>query len=116
MARREYQFPSDRLRKARERVGLTQDELAQRCGFGQSQQNKWENGKNTPMVETVVNLAEELGVTSDYLLGLTDDPRAYWQTEGLSPTEWAVVRALRRHDLGQLMRIALDEMEREAQS
>jgi transcriptional regulator with XRE-family HTH domain len=51
-----------RLRRERERAGLTQVELAQRLGFVSQYVNMIENGKKAPSLETLHRLGSELGL------------------------------------------------------
>jgi transcriptional regulator with XRE-family HTH domain len=87
---------------------LTQDELADRLGFGQSQMNKYENGKSDPTPEVLVRLAKELSVTTDWLLGLVDDPDAFLQEPELSPAERKLLSAFRRGDFKELVQLAAE--------
>lgn len=64
----------DRLREMREKRGLTQRELARLCSMGENQINKYENGGGEPSISNLKLIAQELGVTTDYLLGLSDSP------------------------------------------
>lgn len=59
------------LRKARQ---LTQDGLAEALNVSQPKYNKWENDINRPDYETVVQIARFYNSTTDYLLGLDDQP------------------------------------------
>ena len=59
------------LRKARQ---LTQDGLAEALNVSQPKYNKWENDINRPDYETVVQIARFYKTTTDYLLGLDDQP------------------------------------------
>lgn len=69
-------FP-DRLRAARESRGLGQREFARICGLSANQMNRYENGLSDPSTRILITIANELGVTTDYLLGLTDVPGGY---------------------------------------
>jgi transcriptional regulator with XRE-family HTH domain len=74
--RLDMQVLADRLRTARIQAGLTQTDLALRCGLNLPNLNALERGKGAGVRgETLVRLALSLSVSSDYLLGLTDDPR-----------------------------------------
>lgn len=112
MADRKRIFRGDRLRALREARQLTQDELADLVGFGQSQLNKYENNKSEPTLEIISRLAREFGVTSDYLLGLVDNPNDSLQPQDLSPLEHKLLAAFRRGDLRELMRVAAEETPR----
>lgn len=67
----------DRLRQSREQKGLTQDELAQRCGFSKTQMFRYEKGMNDPTSAVLALLVRELGVSADYLLGFVDEPKGH---------------------------------------
>ena len=49
-----------RLRKA---AGLTQEQLAERCGLSQQYLSKLESGKRNPTVVTLYEIAQGLGVS-----------------------------------------------------
>lgn len=66
----------ERLREMRERTGMTQKAFAESLKMEQSKYNKWENGKNAPDYEALCQLAGSLKVTTDYLLGFSDTPKA----------------------------------------
>lgn len=58
-----------RIRRLREERGLTQDQLAERCGvYGANVVSRWESGKQTPRLDTAGVLAEALGVPIDALV------------------------------------------------
>ncbi len=59
-----------RLREAREAAGLSQPELARRVGTSQSQIWSWEAEAKMPRLDSLALLATELGVSTDWLLGL----------------------------------------------
>ena len=65
---------TDRLRALREQRGWSQRELALRCGLGDSQINKYESGQHDPSATYLKLIAEQLTVSTDYLLGLSDYP------------------------------------------
>ena len=63
-----------RLRDTRQRNFLTQKELAQMSGLHFTSINKLERGVSKARASTVRKLAKALGVTPQYLAGLTDEP------------------------------------------
>ena len=65
-------FPA-RLRAAREKRGLTQGELAKRAGLQMSAISHFETGTRKPSFENLRRLADALDVTTDYLLGRTEE-------------------------------------------
>lgn len=86
---------TERLRKARESLEFTQDVLAEKLGVEPLQIWRWESGRNKPSVDIVIKLAEALNVTSDYLLGITDEPTPAVMSH-LSAKERAAIAAWRR--------------------
>ena len=63
-----------RIRERRARLRMSQSDLADRLHTSQKQISKYENGVNDPSSRVRMELARELDTTSDYLLGLTEDP------------------------------------------
>ena len=53
---------------AREKAGMTQNEVAQALGVNQSGVSFWESGRNQPRGKQMVKLAKLYGVTVDELL------------------------------------------------
>ena len=64
----------DRLKELREERGLTLDKLSAALGgkISRAALGRWEQGLRTPNMENIKLLAKFFGVTSDYLIGLTD--------------------------------------------
>lgn len=56
------------MRAARERAGLTQEEVGNASGVGQAQYNRYENGRVDPSVGVLVRIAASLGVSAGELL------------------------------------------------
>jgi transcriptional regulator with XRE-family HTH domain len=65
-----------RLRAAREMRKLSQAELAAKTGLPPSSIAHFEGGKRKPSFDNLRKLSEALAVTTDYLLGRTDDLEA----------------------------------------
>jgi transcriptional regulator with XRE-family HTH domain len=64
----------ERVKTLRERQGLTQSELAQRCGIAQATISRLETGDLKDVQSSVAKrLARALGVTVDYLVGMYED-------------------------------------------
>lgn len=60
------------IKELRTEKGLTQPELAKLVGVSNGIISIWENNINEPKATYIKRLASVLGVTSDYLLGLTE--------------------------------------------
>ncbi|ARC21711.1 helix-turn-helix domain-containing protein [Streptococcus sp. FDAARGOS_192] len=68
---------TERLTKLRLARGWTKKEFSMQIGKTQQTVGKWENGTNAPTFKDLVKLVELFGVTSDYLLGLSNSPSKY---------------------------------------
>jgi len=64
----------ERIKQMRQIRGYSQQELASKIGIAMNSLYHYEKNRKTPSAEVVAKLAEALGVSADYLLGLTDDP------------------------------------------
>ncbi len=62
----------ERLRLARQRAGVSHDELAHRTALYPSDISKMEMGRVLPTVPQLRQLAVALCVSADYLVGLRD--------------------------------------------
>ena len=58
----------NRIRVARERKGITQEDLAERVNISPSHVSVIERGVKASRVDTLVRIANELDVSADYLL------------------------------------------------
>ena len=63
-----------RLREMREKKGENQEQIAKLLGISRTSNTKYENGLHDPSMESLNILAEHFNVSTDYLLGRTDDP------------------------------------------
>lgn len=70
------QIFSMRVKKLREKAGLSMDQLAKQMRITKSRVNMWENNGAVPRMNVLVELAKFFSVTTDYLLG-NDDVNAY---------------------------------------
>jgi transcriptional regulator with XRE-family HTH domain len=68
------QVLAERVRRRRMALGLTQTELAERTAIPYQVLSRVEHGRQSLYVERLVELADALDVSTDYLVGRTDDP------------------------------------------
>jgi transcriptional regulator with XRE-family HTH domain len=68
---------AERLRRARLSRNLKQCELAEKADMLAQTISFLEAGRNKPSVGTLIKLSKALGVSTDYLLGLTDKASPY---------------------------------------
>jgi transcriptional regulator with XRE-family HTH domain len=101
---RTHIFRGDRLRQERERLGLAQQELSAQIGTGPNQVYRYEVGEAEPSPYQLARLAKMLGVTTDYLLGLTDTRTQALTASDLSEDELKFLAALESEELGPVLR------------
>ena len=66
---------SARLKQFRKTAGLNQAQMAQILAVSQTQVSNYENGNDGPSIEKLTTIADYFGVSIDYLVGRSDDPR-----------------------------------------
>ncbi len=72
---------SKRLKDLREESGLTQTKLGKEIGVDQRSISFYELGKYEPDLQTLINIANFFDVSTDYLLGLTNNPKKDWENK-----------------------------------
>jgi transcriptional regulator with XRE-family HTH domain len=100
----------ERLRRLREELNISQREFARRCGFSDSLISKYEKGESDPSSYFLKIMAEQLNVSTDYLVGLTDDPRGQAFSNELSANEQAVLDMYRREGWTGIIRLGADKL------
>lgn len=80
---------ADRIKSLREKMGLTQAELAKKLSLTRAGVNAWEMGLSAPSTPLIVELSHLFHVSTDYLLGV--EQHAAIRTDGLSEMEIAVL-------------------------
>lgn len=100
---------TDRLRSARQKFGLTQAELAERIGITEKQVNRIELGHSVPNSDTLALIADALNVSTDWLLGRTDDSKSHIGLDLPKGDERAVLDALRRGDKLEAVQIIVGD-------
>ena len=63
-----------RISELLNKSGMTQRELAEKIGVTGASVHRYINGDRNPKGSTIVKIADALGTTSDYLLGLKPGP------------------------------------------
>jgi transcriptional regulator with XRE-family HTH domain len=64
-----------KIYECRRKAGLSQEALAEKIGVSRQAVSKWETGEATPELSTLVALAKEFGVSTDWLLSEEEMPR-----------------------------------------
>jgi len=66
---------AESLRRFRIEMNLPQKDILATLNITQSSYYRYENGLSVPQADMIVKMAHVYGVTTDYLLGLSDVPR-----------------------------------------
>ena len=91
-----------RLRECRIEKGINQQEMADKLNVTQQTYSDYERGKTNPNIDTLLNMADILGTSLDYLLGRSDEfnnVTIYQHTntlDSLSPEEQKIIDVFRR--------------------
>lgn len=64
---------ADRIKNLREKLNLTQAELAKKLSITRASVNAWEMGLSVPSTPLIVELSRLFYVSTDYLLGLENN-------------------------------------------
>ena len=102
----------ERLRAAREKLGVGQRQLGRICGFGANQINRYESGEQEPSAAAFRILVGILGVSVDYLMGLTDEPTGHTAATDLTYQERQLVEAFRRDSWEGVIRLIAAQIPR----
>ncbi len=84
----------ERLSDVRKDHGETQEQLADKLAVSLATVRSWEQEKSSPSHDMLVKICRRYGVTSDYLLGLTNnDPLIQAQTRSdFTESELALIK------------------------
>lgn len=90
------EITSQRLRELRNQKAWTQEELADLVALQRKSIIRYEAGQSRPTGRALLALAQAFGVSTDYLLGLSDLPTAPQVDSPLTPLEQEALLAFRR--------------------
>lgn len=66
---------SEKIYTLRTRLGLSQEELAEKLGVSRQSVSKWETGQSVPDLEKIIKLADLFGVSVDELVREEERPQ-----------------------------------------
>lgn len=92
------------IRDAREKAGITQEELAEQMEVSRQTISRWETGATRPSADKLTRLSQVLGVSADALLGVEPIPAAEAPEE--EPSEPPVEEPVSRRSRGLLVPLA----------
>lgn len=67
-------FNSEKLRQLRKEAGLTQADVATKLNIKRETYTRYETGTINPPSDMILSMAKIFEVSTDYLLGSSDDP------------------------------------------
>jgi|SRR5579859_242489 len=105
----------EHLRAAREKLGLTQHQLAHICGFGANQISRYEIGMSDPSGMALRKMAGALQVSVDYLMGLSDEPSGKVTVTDLTYPEQEILERFRQESWPGLTRLILEHVAKQDQ-
>ncbi|MDW0112244.1 helix-turn-helix transcriptional regulator [Sporosarcina saromensis] len=92
-------FP-DRLKRLRQNKKLSQQEMADFLGISRQGYGKYENGSSQPSFEMLEKLSIFFGVSTDYLLGTSENKAIVAGQEiNLSEEEFILFNELKKHPI-----------------
>ena len=97
-----------RIAYHRKRLGMTQEQLAQRVGVSAQAVSKWENNLSCPDITLLPQLARLFDVTTDELLGNTGHPETtLLPKEERKPIKDMILRVVVNSKAGDKVRVNL---------
>jgi len=102
----------NRLKEIRVKNHLTQEELAEKMRTEKTQISRWERGESIPRSEALIELSQILGVSVDYLLGLSEEPTIRIRLDNLTLEEIAVITAMRQDNDREAVKIIVTREKR----
>lgn len=97
-----------RMKEARLKNHLTQEELAEKLNTDKVQISRWEQGRKIPRAERIAEIAQILNTSVDYLMGLSDEPTIRVKIDNLSIEEMSIIVALRSNNDNEALRIIIN--------
>jgi transcriptional regulator with XRE-family HTH domain len=102
----------ERFREYRIKRRLTKREMAKRCGFRDMQIHRYEHGISDPSTGSLAIMAKVLDVSTDYLLGLSDNPQGRYGEEKLNDTEQNLLSTYRSEGWTGVIRLGVERVEK----
>lgn len=105
------QFVGNRLRQLRNKASLSLQELSDAVGIPKATLVRYENQHRQPSITNLAKLAKYFGVTSDYLLGQSDNPESGEDSHEIVPTEdeWLLIQLFRDGGFSELRQMLIDQ-------
>lgn len=87
---------ADKLNEALALKDMKPADLSRLSGIDSGQLSKYLTGKRRPQIDAIISLAQALGVSADFLLGMSDNPEPNIGEGGLSDVEREIIVSYRQ--------------------
>lgn len=77
----------DIIRALRNERNISQERLGKKIGVTRSMIALYESGERLPSLSALIELSHVLGVTTDYLLGVSQEKGTFLDVSGLTPKQ-----------------------------
>ena len=101
---------AERLKQERLKHNLTQQKLADLCGFGINQISRYESGDREPSLKALYKLAEVLRVSTDYLVGLTNNFQETIAPSSLGPYEREILDTFHKEGWAGIIHLGAERL------
>lgn len=98
----------DRLHDLMLASHLSATALSELIGVSDRQIRRWLSGDSEPNSDKLMDIAQALNTSTDYLLGNTDEQFPTGKMETLNIKEWQILSALRRGDSHTALRVIIN--------
>ncbi len=97
----------ERLRKSREKLGISKQEAAKRINVTQPAYLRYESGQRNPSIQVINEIAVAFGTSVDYLIGLADidSPETLVVSKSNEPDLFEIVSSYKKLDDSQKIRL-----------
>lgn len=98
----------ERLQSLMLAAHLSATALSELIGVSDRQIRRWLSGASEPNSDKLMDIAQALNTSTDYLLGNTDEQFPTTKVETLNIKEWQILSALRRGDSHAALRVTIN--------
>lgn len=97
----------ERLKKSREKLGISKQEAARRINVSQPAYLRYESGQRNPSIQVINEMAIAFGTSVDYLIGLADidSPETLVVSKSNEPDLFEIVSSYKKLDDSQKKRL-----------
>ena len=107
----------ENIQHLRKKKGMTQEQLAEKADISRVMIGRYETTDQLPALDTLVRIADALGVSTDYLLGRTAAMDAAFTGQYVAPERPPCVDRMPKNpaELADFIRYTVAQMQKEEQ-